>query len=327
MRFVSRVSYMRGAQAAQGKAGQKTGEHNEPGAVSGFEVQIPDLSNDAINGILNEAKSLYPHLITPDTDALTPPHASPASDKIVNNKNDTVPVTVSKETEPQIVQQPLTVDEPKTNSEIASDKITSDKTASTKVTPTKTTTNNKRKSDAENCSKAKKARTNKSDAPTIQPSVQLILPNAPLITSEPQSVEAAESTQVTQPAADAYADTEMGDAPSEPEVSQEFAQPEMIDQPEPIAEPGYALWPESEPQPGLFAPPDMFMNGSPEPFNGYIQAGFEREDPLMHRSAEEGLLFLQQTMNQEEQQPQQQEDDLFGEFIEMNPFDPAQWQF
>ncbi|KAJ4312273.1 hypothetical protein N0V84_010005 [Fusarium piperis] len=424
---------MQGAKEAYDRIMDLTARHlSESNSVCTFPVTLPDnftvdiamntcryvmnvvgdmegSSKDAIDDIINQSKPLYQHLLPSGADAFTPPHSSPASDKIVNNENDIV--TVSKETQPQINEQPLTAEDSQTdNCEIASDKTSSDKVTSTKVTstettpteitsteitpieitpteitPTKVTANNKRKSDAEDHSKAKRARTNKSDVPAIQPNIQLILPDAPLIISQP------ESTQVTRPATDAttkavaeVADTDMADAPSEasrnvdyrfglgisldfdtgsktvaePEVVQEVAHPEVADQSEDIAEPEnisqeaaqpemaepevfaqpdafaepeniaqdiaqpeFVLWPEPDSQPAFPDPLDMFMLGSPEPFNGYIQAGMEPASPLTHHTAEEGLLFLQQTMNQEE------ELDLFGEPILRDPLDPNNWRY
>lgn len=288
-------------------------------------------SGIAIAGVLIGNKHLQQHIAPSGTDAITPPASSPASDMIADNENDTV--TVSKETQPQTIEQPQIIEQTQ---------IT-DKTSSTKVTPTKVTANNKRKSDAEDRTKAKKARTDKSDVPTVQPSIQLILPNAPLITTKPQSTEVTESTQVTQSATDAItkpvaevSDTEMVDAPAEssrnvdyrfglgisfdfetgidepkaiaepttvaeletttePEAAQEIVQPEVIAQPKTV------LWPESDPRDKLAFPPDMFMRGADGPLQAHIQTALD-ENRQSQQTVEEGLLFLQQTMNQEEEQ-------------------------
>jgi hypothetical protein len=303
-------------------------------------------SGVAAAGVLIGNKHFQQHIVPSGTDAITPPASSPASDMIADNENDTV--TVSKETQPQTIEQPQIIEQTQ---------IT-DKTSSNKVTPTKTITNNKRKSDAEDRTKAKKARTDKSDVPTVQPSIQLILPNAPLITTKPQSTEVTKSTQVTQSATDAIAklvaevsDTEMVDAPAEslrnvdyrfglgisfdfetgidepkptaepttvaepetvaeletttePESAQEIVQPEIIAQPETV------LWPESDPRDNLALPPNMFMRGADGSLHAHIQAALD-ENRQSHQTVEEGLLFLQQTMNQEEEQANPQQDEEF----------------
>ncbi|KAL6359609.1 hypothetical protein LRP88_07030 [Fusarium phalaenopsidis] len=231
---IAHQAYLLGANHAQSSIFHKTTKNlREFGTFCGFQFQLPEdvslenavdtcrstmdvipemekQSGVAVAGVLIGNKHFQQHIIPSGTDAITPPASSPASDMIADNENDTV--TVSEETQPQTIEQPQIIEQTQ---------IT-DKTSSTKVTPIKTTANNKRKSDAEDSTKVKKARTDKSDVPTVQHSTQLILPNAPLITTKPQSTEVTESTQVTQPAIDAttkpvseVSDTEMVDAPAE----------------------------------------------------------------------------------------------------------------
>ncbi|RSL38014.1 hypothetical protein CEP53_015263 [Fusarium sp. AF-6] len=363
---IAQQSFLAGAKEACNKIVQKSTKHfEELGTFCGFQVQLPEGVNfdDAIAAchttmdvmadvqqnadtattlIFCQNNASYKQLVPTATKATNHSTFPPASITIVNKENDTA--TVSKETQPQISQQPQT-------------NTTSDNASSEKVT-----TNNKRKSDAEDRIQNKKARTDKSDVPTVQPSIQLILPNPPLITSQPQSVEVAESTQVAQTVADATAeataevsDTVMADAPSKPSHNVDYsfdmpmsfdfetasddtntaepeavAESEIVAQPEAVTQPETALWPEFDPRDLLNT--NLLMGTSPGPFNAYLTHAPEAENPLASQSVEHGLLFLQQTMNQEENTQQDentqhdealansfkpmipgQEDDLFGD--------------
>ncbi|EEU42575.1 uncharacterized protein NECHADRAFT_83977 [Fusarium vanettenii 77-13-4] len=353
-------AYLLGAQHAQSSILLKTTNNlHQFGTICGFKVQVPDganpeqvlgtclsamnvlpemekQSNIAVIGILMANKHLQQQHVPSGTDAITPPASSPASDMIVDNDNENDTVTVSKETLPQTIEQPQTQ---------ITDKTSSAKVTTTKAAPTKTTANNKRKSDAEDHTKSKKARTDKSDAPTVQPSIQLILPDAPLIITQPQPTEVTEPTQVTQPAADAITepttevpDTEMVDVPSkssgnvdyrfglgisldfetstdkpetttEPEATQEIVQSEIITQPETIAQHDFVPWPESDPKDLAFA--NMLMHGTDESFLSHPQETLDenREAP---QTVEDGLLFLQQTMNQEQDPVNLQDDEEYN---------------
>ncbi|KAM0420736.1 hypothetical protein ACHAPT_011518 [Fusarium lateritium] len=229
---IARVSYIRGAEAANKKIYYESTKQANDERFCGLKFNLPEgvgfnaallhcrsamdvssyvreTSNVAVDYVRDEIMPHYSHVLSSGVNAITPPLSSPISDK-----SHEMPINQQPTIEQPQIEQP-------------------------QVQVTDTTTN-KRKSDNQDqdMNTNKKARTDKADSPIVQPTPQLILPQTAVITSQPEFATVG------------TADSDMVDAPSEPNVDLRFGmgisfdfdhgdnepQPEPVVQSEPVAE-------------------------------------------------------------------------------------------